>query len=58
MVDKLINFSINNKLVIGFLVLALLVYGSYSVSKLPIDALPDVTNNQVLIITQNPNLAQ
>ncbi|MFN0047651.1 MAG: efflux RND transporter permease subunit [Cytophagales bacterium] len=57
MIDKLVSFSLNNKLVVGFFVLILAGYGSYSVSKLPIDALPDVTNNQVLIITQNPNLA-
>lgn len=57
MIDKLIEFSIKNKLVVGFFVLALVVYGSYSVTKLPIDSQPDITNNQVLIITQNPNLA-
>jgi cobalt-zinc-cadmium resistance protein CzcA len=57
MIDKLIIFSIRNKLTIGILTLILAVFGTYSISKLPIDAVPDVTNNQVQIITQNPNLA-
>lgn len=57
MIEKLIAYSVKNKLVVGFFVLCLVGYGTYSVSKLPIDAQPDITNNQVLIITQNPNLA-
>jgi heavy metal efflux system protein len=56
MFDKIISFSINNKLVICFLTLCLIVWGSYSLSKLPIDAVPDITNNQVQIITLAPAL--
>lgn len=56
MLDRIINFSIRNKLVIGFFILGLVVWGIYSLSKLPIDAVPDITNNQVQIITQAPNL--
>lgn len=56
MLDKIIHFSIKNKLVIGAFVLALIIWGGYSLAKLPIDAVPDITNNQVQIITQAPNL--
>ena len=41
---------------VGILVLALIVYGSFNVAKLPIDAVPDITNNQVLVITPSPSL--
>ncbi|MEP7231607.1 MAG: CusA/CzcA family heavy metal efflux RND transporter [Ginsengibacter sp.] len=57
MLDKIIQFSIKNKLAIGIMTLALVVWGVWSASKLPIDALPDVTNNQVQVITKAPTLA-
>ena len=56
MFDKIILFSIKNKLVIGALTLGLIIWGVYSLSRLPIDAQPDITNNQVQIITQAPTL--
>jgi heavy metal efflux system protein len=57
MLDKIINFSIHNKLTIGLMTLVLIIWGVWSASKLPIDALPDITDNQVQIITQSPTLA-
>ncbi|GAB3705682.1 CusA/CzcA family heavy metal efflux RND transporter [Spirosoma flavus] len=57
MLDRIIRFSIQNKLLIGLFTLALLVWGGYSLTRLPIDALPDITNNQVQIITQSPSLS-
>jgi len=57
MLDKIIHFSIHNKFIIGLLMLVLVGVGSYSLSQLPIDALPDITNNQVQIITTSPTLA-
>jgi cobalt-zinc-cadmium resistance protein CzcA len=54
--DRIIHFSIYNKLVIGFFTLALIVWGIYSVVHLPVDAEPDITNNQVQINTLAPNL--
>jgi heavy metal efflux system protein len=51
MLNKIIRFSIQNKLVIGLLTLFLILWGVYSLSKLPIDAVPDITNNQVQVIT-------
>jgi cobalt-zinc-cadmium resistance protein CzcA len=55
--DSIIKFSIKNKLVIGVMTLLLIIWGSWSVTRLPIDAVPDITNNQVQIITLCPTLA-
>jgi heavy metal efflux system protein len=55
MLSKIIQFSIKNKLVVLLGVFALILGGVYSISKLPIDAVPDITNNQVLIITSVPS---
>ena len=57
MLNKIISFSIKNKLIIGLMTLTLIVWGVWSAVKLPIDALPDITDNQVQIITQSPTLA-
>lgn len=56
MLNKIIEFSIKNKLIIGLFVLTLIGYGIYEVRKLPIDAVPDITNNQVQVITVAPAL--
>ena len=55
MLDRIIHYSIRNKLVIGLFTLALVVWGAYSMTQLPIDAVPDITNNQVQIITAAPS---
>ncbi|UTD14926.1 CusA/CzcA family heavy metal efflux RND transporter [Tenacibaculum mesophilum] len=55
MLDNIIKFSIKNKLIIGALVVALIGWGIYSLKQLPIDAVPDITNNQVQIITSAPS---
>lgn len=57
MLDKIILFSIRNKLTIALLAVALVIWGGYSLAKLPIDAVPDITNNQVQVITVSPSLA-
>lgn len=56
MLNKIIAFSIKNKLIIGLFTIALIGYGSYQVTKLPIDAVPDITDNQVQVITVAPSL--
>ncbi len=56
MLDKIISFSIKNKLIIGIFLLGLIGYGSYEVTQLPIDAVPDITDNQVQVITTAPSL--
>ena len=57
MLDAIILFSIRRKLIIGLMTLALIAWGSYSLTRLPIDAVPDITDNQVMVITQAPRLA-
>lgn len=57
MLDKIIHFSIKNKLIVGLLTLALIIWGVWSAGKLPVDAVPDITDNQVQIITITPTLA-
>jgi cobalt-zinc-cadmium resistance protein CzcA len=56
MINQIISFSIKNKLIIGMLTIALIVGGLWSASQVPLDAVPDITNNQVQVITQAPNL--
>src|SRR6266542_1863677 len=56
MLNKIIAFSVNNKLIIGIFMLFLIGYGSYQFTKLPIDAVPDITDNQVQVITISPAL--
>ena len=55
MLDSIIHFSIRNKLIIGLFTLALVIWGGYSVTQLPIDAVPDITDNQVMVITVAPS---
>lgn len=57
MIDHIIRFSIKNKIIIGLFALALVAWGTYSLVHLPIDAVPDITNNQVQIISRAPSLA-
>lgn len=55
MLNSLIRFSIRNKLIVGLFTLILIGWGVYSFSHLPIDAVPDITNNQVQILTVAPS---
>lgn len=55
MLNAIIGFSIRNKLIIGLFILCLVSYGIYQATKLPIDAVPDITNNQVQVITVAPS---
>ncbi len=55
MLKAIIGFAIKNKLIIGLFILVLIGYGSYQFTKLPIDAVPDITNNQVQVITIAPS---
>lgn len=57
MIDKIIRYSIEHKLIVGIVVAALIGWGAWSLSQLPIDAVPDITNNQVQVLTVSPNLA-
>src|SRR5699024_241834 len=57
MLNKIIEFSIRNKFIIGLFIIAWIGLGIWSMQKVPIDATPDITDNQVQIITQAPNLS-
>ncbi|XWW43782.1 CusA/CzcA family heavy metal efflux RND transporter [Fibrella sp. USSR17] len=57
MLQKIIQFSVHQKLMVALGVVALIAWGSYALRQLPIDAIPDITNNQVQVITQVPSLA-
>ena len=56
MINKIIDFSIRNKMIIGLLMIAWIGFGIWSMRQVPVDANPDITNNQVQVITQAPNL--
>lgn len=55
MLHKIINWSISNKLIVGIMTLGLIIWGIISLTNLPIDAVPDITNNQVQIVTSSPS---
>ncbi|MBZ0089509.1 MAG: efflux RND transporter permease subunit, partial [Thermoanaerobaculia bacterium] len=57
MIRRLIDFSLDNRLLVGALWVLVAATGVYSVFGLPIDAVPDVTNVQVQVLTNSPGLA-
>ncbi len=57
MIDKIIELSLKNKVLVGLFIVALMAVGVYSLTKLPVDAVPDITNNQVQVISISPTLA-
>ena len=57
MLDKIIQYSLDHKLIVVIFSIAIIGFGSYSLLNIPIGAVPDITNNQVQIITTSRNLA-
>ncbi len=57
MINAIIRFSVSHRLVVMLLVVILIGTGWYSLKRLPIDAVPDVTNVQVQVFTAAPSLA-
>ncbi|MCX7744606.1 MAG: CusA/CzcA family heavy metal efflux RND transporter [Flavobacteriales bacterium] len=57
MIQRIIQFSIQQKLIIALLTLALIVWGIYSFLQVPLDAVPDITNNQVQVVTVSSTLS-
>lgn len=55
MLNRIIHWSIQNKLIVAVLTLGIIAWGVFSLSNLPIDAVPDITNNQVQIVTVSPS---
>ena len=57
MLDRIIQWSISHKFIVALFIAAWVGFGIYSLANLPIGAVPDVTNNQVQVITTSRNLA-
>ncbi len=57
MLDSIISFSIKNKTIVALGTLVLAVWGIFAFTRLPIDAIPDITNNQAQVLTVCPTLA-
>lgn len=57
MLDRIIQYSVKNKLIVLLFSLGIIAFGLYSLSEIPIGAVPDITSNQVQIITTSRNLA-
>ena len=57
MINNIISFSVRNKFIIGLFILAWIGWGLYSMFNLPLNTLPDLTNNQVKVTTYTPDLA-
>jgi len=57
MLRKIIKLSIDNKLIILLMTLVIIGFGLFSVTQIPIGAVPDITNNQVQVITTSQNLS-
>ena len=56
MLQKIIKLSIDNKLIILLITSAIAGFGIFSLTQIPIGAVPDITNNQVQVITTSKNL--
>lgn len=57
MLDKLIKFSLRYKLIVILFTLTIAVFGIYAILNIPVGALPDITNNQVQVITTSSTLS-
>ena len=57
MLEKIIDFSIRNKLIVILFTLTIAAFGLYAVFMIPVGAVPDITNNQVQVITTSGNLS-
>ncbi len=57
MINQIIKFSIHNKLIVILFTITITAYGIYAMFKIPVGAVPDITNNQVQVITTSENLS-
>ena len=57
MFESIVEFSVRKKLFVAITMVILLLGGIYAMLTLPVDAVPDITNNQVQVVTVSPTLA-
>ena len=57
MFERIISFSVHNKFIIAVFTVALIGGGFYAMNQIPVDAVPDITNNQVQVVTTSPSLS-
>jgi heavy metal efflux system protein len=57
MIARVLSFSVRQRWLVVLLTVAAAAFGGWSMTKLPIDAVPDITNNQVQINTISPALS-
>ena len=57
MLERIIDFSIKNKLIVILFTLTIAAFGLFAVLRIPVGAVPDITNNQVQVITTSGNLS-
>lgn len=57
MLEKIITFSIKHKLIVILFTLTIVGLGLYSIINIPVGTVPDITNNQVQVITTSTNLS-
>jgi len=57
MIEKIVKFSIGSKLIVILLTITIALFGVYAVTQIPLGAVPDITNNQVQVITTSRNLS-
>lgn len=57
MIDSIVRFSVHHKLIVSIFTIGIAVWGIFATTQVPIDAVPDITNNQVQIVTVSPSLS-
>ena len=57
MLTYIVDFALTNRWIVLASLIALLLAGGYVLVNLPIDAFPDLTNNQVLVVTECPSMS-
>jgi len=57
MLEKIIDFSVKNKLIVILFTLSIAAFGLYAVWHIPVGAVPDITNNQIQVITTSGSLS-
>ncbi|MDQ2658532.1 MAG: efflux RND transporter permease subunit, partial [Bacteroidota bacterium] len=57
MFEKIISFSVHNKFIVAVFTLAIVGGGIFAMNNIPINAVPDITNNQVQVVTTSPSLS-